>query len=364
MDIQGQKGVALNPKPYIHLTDHLAPIAVLMDIPLLITTEEHTQQACALYPGLRAELIDWDLLTPDYLIEHFDVFFQSQPWDRQRFYDVFEPLEKKYQKEVRNVHCPHGFSDKVYWLNQCVLEDITLVYGDNMLDMFKQQGLFPMLNAYVKVGNYRYTYYRQYQAFFDQIVQEQIFNRFAKKQPTILYAPTWCDYENNSSFLDADPFFKSLPSEYNLLVKLHPMLEEMNSPALYYTMGHYEDRGNIVFVKDCPLVYPILAQTDIYLGDMSSISYDFLVFNRPMFFLNQLKRDLNDRNAFVFRCGVSIDPAEYSQVYSIIEKHLKNDRERFSDIRSAMYQYTFGSEVPFDQIRKAIEASYTSPKKR
>jgi len=364
MTLEEKRGVGLNPHNNSRLTEHLAPICVLLDMPLLLLDEKCCVTAERLYPGLKTLYVHWEELSPEYLIENFDVFFQSEPWNRERFYKTFQELEKKYGKIVRNIHCPHGFSDKLYWLAQCVLEDITLVYGDNMLDMFKEMGLFHCLNAYVKTGNYRYVYYLQHKEHFDRIVEEEVWSKFSQERPTILYAPTCNDVDQNTSFLDANPIFEKLPSSFNLIVKIHPVLEETDPQALYRTMGQYEKNKNIVFVKDLSLVYPILARSDIYVGDMSSVGYDFLTFNRPMFFLNQKKRDSKkDRNLFLFRCGVEVQPEQYSEIYSIIESALPFDAERFSRIRKEVYQYTFGDLVPFPELKKAILQSYKSPKK-
>lgn len=358
-----KKGVGLNPNTYIHLTDHLAPICVIMGIPLLLTDEKHAEEASNLYPGLQTLLVGWEEVTPKYLIENFDVFFQSEPWNRQDFYAKFAPLEEKYKKVVRNVHCPHGFSDKLFWLKRCVHEDITLVYGQNMLDMFKDLKVNHFLNAYVVTGNYRYQYYQKHKAFYDRI-GEEIWSRFAKPQTTILYAPTCRDPEKTTSLWHANPIFDHLPDDYNLLVKIHPSLEETDAPLLYRTIGKYSQRGNIVFVKDLPLVYPILERADIYLGDMSSIGYDFLVFNKPMFFLNQIKRDVaQDRNVFLYRCGVEVLPEHYEKIFHLIEDHLPTDKDHFTTIRTLMYRYSFGEEIPFEQLKEAIIASYSTPKK-
>lgn len=363
MEPMEKKGVGLNVNTYIHLTDHLAPICFVMDIPLLLTDEKHCLEVNQLYPEVKTLLANWEEITPQYLISHFDVFFMSEPWDRRDFYSKFQLLEREYQKSVRNVHCPHGFSDKTFWLEKCVCEDITLVYGDNMLDMFKDQGVAEHLQTYVRTGNYRYPYYRYHRDFFDQLVEEKIFSRFSKKRPVILYAPTCHDLEHTTSFFDSNPIFEKLPSDYNLVVKIHPELEETDGPALYRTIGKYEKKGNVIFVKDFPLVYPILARTDLYIGDMSSIGYDFLAFNRPMFFLNQIKRNSKtDRNLFLYRCGTEIMPEDYENIYSIIEKALPEDQTRFSSIREQVYQYTFGSEIPFKELKLAIEKAYHSPK--
>lgn len=359
-----KRGIGLNPNTYSHLTEHLAPICVIMDIPLLLTSEKHAAEAQYLYPGLKTLLLNWEEVTPQYLIEHFDVFFQSEPWHRHEFYSKFQLLEQAHRKQVRNVHCPHGFSDKIFWLEKCVWEDIVLIYGENMLDMFQELGIKQHLNAAIRTGNYRYLYYKQHQLHFDQIAEEQVWSKFKKKQPTILYAPTCNDQENNTSFLHAQDLFEQLPDSYNLLVKIHPALEETDGPALYQIMGKYEKKDNIVFLQEFPLIYPLLAKADFYLGDMSSIGYDFLTFNRPMFFLNQKRRHAKqDRNLFLYRCGIEVQPEQYKNFYKLLEEQLPFDQERYQTIRKEVYRYTFGEEVSFSNLRKAIINTYDSPKK-
>lgn len=356
--------VALNPNTYVHLTEHLAPMSVIMDMPLLLTDEEHAKKSEKYYPGLRTMLMEWQEVTPQYLIENFDVFFQSDPWKRQDFYRNFEKLEDYHQKEVRNVFCPHGFSDKLFWFEKSVWEDITLIYGQNMLDMYKEMGIEQHLNVAVRTGHYRAQYYRAHKAHLDKIAEEEVWSKFERKQPTILYAPTCNDMNLNTSFFNADAILANLPDSYNLLVKPHPVLEETHSPVLYQMIGKYEKKKNILFVKDFPLIFPILSKADIYLGDMSSLGYDFLAFNRPMFFLNQAKLDSKkDRNLFLYRCGVELMPEQYGDFYKILEQQLPFDQELFGAIRKEMYQYTFGKDIPFAELKKAITHSFSSSKK-
>ncbi|MBA2368161.1 MAG: CDP-glycerol glycerophosphotransferase family protein [Candidatus Protochlamydia sp.] len=356
--------IGLNPNTYSHLTEHLAPLCVIMKMPLLLTDEKHAAEAERLYPKLQIVLKDWQEVTPQYLIENYDVFFQSEPWNRLEFYAKFQGLEEIYQKEVRNVHCPHGFSDKVFWLEKCVWEDIVLIYGNNMIDLFKGLGIDHLLNAFVKTGNYRYGYYLSHQSHFDNLAEDRVWSRFKKKQPTILYAPTCHDPEHTTSFMSSESLFEQLPANYNLLVKIHPALEETDGPALYHMLGKYEKKDNIVFLEDFPPIYPLLARSDIYVGDMSSIGYDFLKFNRPMFFLNQRKRDVKtDRNTFLYRCGFEIRPENYANFYQIMEKELPFDQERYGKVRSEIYDYTFGDSVPFDRLRQRILQAADAPKK-
>ena len=357
-----KKGVGINPLAQIHYIDHLAVVCILMDIPLIFIDPNDYALGKKYYPELQAELIDYQDLTPEHLIANYDVLFMSDLWDRKTFHEKYAPLEKKYKKSLRHVHCPHGFSDKGFYLKKCANEDIALLYGQNMIDQLKEYGVFADLNRYVITGNYRYTFFKKHRQFYDEIVEKEVLSKFAKKQPIILYAPSWMDLEESTTFFDAYSYvLGNLPDDYNLIVKLHPRLELDDTAHYYHIVGRFENKPNIVFLKDFPLVYPLLAHADIYLGDMSSVGYDFLSFNKPMFFLNKQKRDpRTDRGLYLFRCGIDIKPDAYPLLYKFMEVNLPNDNEKFSSIRNDVYAYTFGQERPFAEIKQEIIEAYTA----
>lgn len=358
-----KKGVGINPLAQVHYIDHLAVVCNLMGIPLIFIDPNDYALGERYYPGLDALLVDYQEMTPEYLIENYDVLFMSDLWDRKTFHEKYGSLEKQYNKTLRHVHCPHGFSDKGFYLKKCANEDIALIYGQNMIDQMTQYGVFEDFNEYVITGNYRYTYFRQHEKFYQEIVDKEVLSRFAKKQPVILYAPTWLDLEESTTFFDAYSYILGkLPDEYNLIVKLHPRLELDDTAHYYHIVGQFEDKPNIVFLKDFPLVYPLLACSDIYLGDMSSVGYDYLPFNKPMFFLNKQKRDpKTDRGLYLFRCGVDIKPDAYPLIYKFIDVNLPKDQERFGAIRKDVYTYTFGRERAFVDIKNDIITAYNKP---
>lgn len=362
-DIHEKKAVGINPSSQIHYTDHLAVVCVIMDIPLLFIDEQDYKLGTKYYPQLKAKWTEYQELTPEYLIARYDVLFMSDLWDRRTFRDKYAPLEKKYHKTLRHVHCPHGFSDKGFYLKKSANEDILLIYGENMLDLLRHHQVYENLHSYVITGNYRYTYFKQHRSFYDKIVQDEVLSSFDKKRPTILYAPTWLDLEESTTFFEATAsLLDNLPDTYNMIIKLHPRLELDDIASFYQILGKYEEKKNVLFLKDFPLVYPLLAHTDIYIGDTSSIGYDFLAFNKPMYFLNKRRSSPEtDRGLFLFQCGVEVLPEQYSDIYSIIATTLPHDKERFSKIRSDIYKYTFGEERPFTDIKKDIIHSYNAP---
>lgn len=357
-----KRGIALNPLSQTHYIDHLAAVCAIMDMPLLFIDETDFALGKRLYPSINCQLQEYHQFNPEYLIANYDVLFMSDLWGRRAFHAKYQPLEEKYGKTLRHVHCPHGFSDKGFYLKKCAQEDIALLYGQNMVDLLQLNDSLDELPYHVICGNYRRSFYQQHRPFYDELMAKDILARFAKKQTTILYAPTWMDMEESTSFFEAYKYLlDNLPADYNMIVKLHPRLELDDTAMYYYIVGKYQDQPNVVFLKDYPLVYPILALCDIYIGDMASVGYDFLSFDKPMFFLNKQRRNPKiDRGLYLFRCGVEVKPDAYPLIYRIIDKHLPDDHARFSEIRKATYHYTFGEERPFDAIKKDIIRAYNS----
>ena len=90
-----------------------------MDIPLLVLEELDYTLAKKYYPTLNIQKKEFQDLNPDYLIANYDVSFMSDLWEQEIIKKKFSELEKKYNKVWRNVHCPHGFSDKGFYLKKC-----------------------------------------------------------------------------------------------------------------------------------------------------------------------------------------------------------------------------------------------------
>ncbi len=257
--------------PEFHHLDHLAPLCALLEIPLIVTDGGIYQQAREFYPDL--SLLHWNPHeAPEKLVAEFDRVICSFP--RAMFDEIFYFAQALNNKRIRTIWCPHGNSDKGRdspFMEGLAEEELILTYGERIEGFLKEKGIEVPTR---RVGNYRLAYYKKHQTFYDAMLPE-------KKKPTILYAPTWQDGENNSSFPLIGKLLGECPEEFSLIVKLHPHL---------YTQFPSEVdqlRGIVTFIEDFPPIYPILAKTDLYIGDKSSIGYDFLFFRRPMIHLSQ-----------------------------------------------------------------------------
>lgn len=353
------KAIAINSVTDSRLLDHIAPISYLMKMPLLILEEKNLELVKKYYPMVEVQFIPNVELSYEKLARDYDLFFQCTFWEENPIAFFAELMHKK----VRFVYCPHGNSDKGHispLLEKISNQDIVWIYGEHMIDRLKKQNLYDKISYKILSGNYRLSFYEQHKKFYDEIVQKEIFSQLKPNLPTILYAPTWNDREKNSSFYTfGKRIAASLPPHFNLILKTHPLLEE-HDPGLYYqTISAFENKPNVILLDEFPLIYPLLQRTDILISDFSSVGYDFLAYQRPMFFCSHSSSMYPSHpSLFLHRCGIEI-PKDSANIFSFIEKNLV-ERERFSKLQEEMFTFAFGKQKSFSQIREEMYALFHS----
>jgi len=238
------------------------------------------------------------------------------------------------------------------------MQDAVLLYGSHMIDLLKKLNIYKHLKKNKVIGNFRLSFYKKHRKFYDNLIDKLVFSKLNPKKKTILYAPTWKDNENSTSFFK---IFKNLitscSSNYNLIIKLHPNLEKKNA-AEFYQIYENDLPSNVLLIEDLPLIYPLLNKCDIYLGDFSSVGYDFLFFQKPMFFLDPFQRDeTKEPSLSLYKCGTQIKKEDWKNIFSFIENNLTSN---FQKIQKKTYEYTFGKENSISEIKnRALELAHS-----
>lgn len=261
--------------------DHLVPLCAFMDIPILVTDSSIKNLIELYYPAIEVQLAQPDDFILDEALKDYDLFFYVHYYRTGNETFLFD--EYFSSKRARSVMSLHGNPDKfldIYWIEHLADEDIVLAYGPQLLELMKGKGINKQP---IVCGNYRLEYYKAHEAFFDATLP------FNKEKRTVLYAPTWASENRKiehrkyfTSFFEVyKELFETIPDDFQLIVKLHPFL-----PTLMFSEIEKikEDYPHIRFLDNYPLIYPLLKQVDIYLGDYSSIGYDFLFFRPPALF--------------------------------------------------------------------------------
>ncbi len=338
------RAAVIHTSPDTHL-DHLVPLAAEMQLPLILSDSHSLNLVHRYYPAMEATLLDPYDLSLSFIADSFDLIFQTgRFWAVQ----IVPQIELLTGKRLLVVFCPHGNSDKKYSVdpnNYLVWQQIALLYGDHMRDLLKATGGYAKIAHPIFTGNFRYQFYRKHQLFYDQLFAKMLPSSFDPSLPILLYAPTWDDDENPSSFFDHTlPLIKEVTAEWNVIVKPHPFLKERHPAMAFYIQAECEQTERVFFLDDFPPIYPVLAKSDAYLGDYSSVGYDFLAFDRTMIFLNPGNLDpATCRGAHLHRCGVTASKLKQGEWLAFLRR-AHQESSRFASIRQATYRYAFGEE--------------------
>lgn len=340
------------PGDSVNHLDHLAPIAEIMNIPLLIEEEFLLETMEKYYPFIETIFVDHHAKLLDTLASQFEYLFVTGADYRPNLSPLLELI---YQKKLLFWYCNHGNSDKV--LDHFKKQNFAFIYGPQMERRLKEEHCFDQLEGTVRTGNFRLKFYQKHQSFYDQLVEKEVFSKFDTQRPTILYAPTWVDSEKNTSIFEVGlSIIDQLPEDYNLILKIHPWLIHHNPGFITHIEERFKDKNNVNVLSLYPLVFPILKRIDIYLGDFSSIGYDFLAFNRPMFFFDPSKREKSrQKSTFLHQCGICIPEDAYHSIYHFIDNHLES-QNKLKEIRKSVYLDAFGEEKEFDELCSEVSA--------
>lgn len=306
-----------------HYLDHLAPLASLLEIPLLVTEISIETLAKKYYPDVSVQYYP-PIEMEESVVQHFEVVISCLP--KVLFDSLFLIPETLHQKKLINVWCPHGNSDKghkSYFMEELANEKWMFVYGKQMIDVLKKKNAFDQIENYFYLGNFRHQYFLNHIKFYQEIVKREIIQNLCPNARTLLYAPTWDDCEKNSSFSSSiSTIIDAVPNHWNLIIKPHPNTS-------HTIISH---KKNILILDDFPPIYPLLDFVDVYLGDMSSIGYDFLTFRKPLFFLHP------DNHHPLFKCGTIIPSRNLANIFKIIDQ---TNATSFIKIQELMYDNLF-----------------------
>ena len=311
----------------LHLIDHLAPLAVWLKFPLLLPGIREYELVKEHYPETDVRLVMAYELTVQELNKHYNLILYSQ--FRRKAFEA--EAELVGIKAMKTVCVPHGNSDKGdafrYYFEE---EEAMFVYGKRMKRFVEEAG-YKFQNP-ITVGNWRKAYFDERADLYREKVEKEIFSSFKKRQPVILYAPTWGDEE-----LFLDKILKALPPHYNLIVKWHPLFANARPGVL----ARYENRDNVLFLEEYPLIYPLLEKVDLYIGDLSSIGYDFLFFKRPLIFLGS-------KSVYSHRYGRHLTDLE--KIGQEIDEALKTGGGSFEG-----YLETFDPRPPKEEVHRVLK---------
>ncbi len=296
--------------------DHLAPICSLLDIPLYITSNTLYCFALEQYKDITCILANPNDVAA-IITENYEGILSTLP--RQLLDPIFLFEEITFKKRLHSYWLPHGASDKNN-MSALTNEDTLLIYGDKMKLMLPQEEQ----EKTISIGNFRLQYFIKYKAFYHTLLK----NHFRFDRTNILYAPSW-EFDISSMI---DRLIAQKPKNTTLFIKPHP--NSYKKGTLTATMIRYEGIEGIFFIENFFPIYPLLSMMDALYTDISSIGYDFLFFDKPLFFTEDITSPLN-------ACGSLVD---WNSPYKILPSDLHHEQ------RAALYANVFSKKSNLENM--------------
>jgi hypothetical protein len=316
----------------ISYIDHIAPFCLYYQIPLVAAEQEVVELLEKNYPSLPIEPFDPDDVDTFYITCHSRPILQS-------IWGLASPLP-------RTAWLPHGQSDKgwrSFFFEGLQSEQYLLAYGPRMLQVFAAKGLPTPHQTIALVGDYRWRHHLA-------TYPPSSTSHRRRHGRTFLYAPTWDDSEGGGTFLRAiHPLMNALPDTDRLWIKLHPKTWHDKLPEIEQLKGRYADRENVQFLEEgATAIYSLLAQVDVYIGDRSSIGYDFLHFDRPLRFLHLDPSPPSLMTSdYLFQCGKHFNLKNIELIFTLEDAD-------YSPMRQALLRETFASAPTREQLLQGL----------
>jgi len=243
-------------------------------------------------------------------------------------------LTKFNLRDIFVIFTNHGTGDGKYTFNNDLSNyDCTFITSRKMYEQYKNFGILKTLKTYLIVDYCKFDY-----LFYNQNKDLKIFNN---ELPIVLYNPHY-NKKISSFYKDGENIVNKIikSDKYNLILSPHPLVNSW----------HFIDRIKMKFpksdnfYKDWSSIHKVnfdyMKIADIYLGDVSSSSYEWLYFNKPMVFFNSynIKWDENPYYKF-WHMGYVIN--NINDLIPTLDKSLKKP-DAYLKIRSAIKDYTFG----------------------
>ncbi len=253
---------------------------------------------------------------------------------------IYPDYHLRYFKDIqglKHVQVFHGISDKSYDYNRELLKyDLFFIAGEYFYKKYEKKGLLKK-NTGKLIGYPKFD-----RVFKGEINKKKIMEKLSIKdnRPIVLYAPTWIDKALNSSW---KKFYRYIlydkPEWLYLIIKPHPNLIRYREEEVKECVEFSKVKDSIKIIDDMYDITPVLAISDILIGDVSSVTREFLAFKKPFVFLSNKPKWMWKRDKIrLWDCGeVVTDPRI---IWHTVEKSLENP-DKFREKIDLHFKETF-----------------------
>ncbi len=235
---------------------------------------------------------------------------------------------------IKHVQVFHGTSDKPFNFHKSLkYYDLIVVPGKKMREDIIARGL-------AEDGKIKIVGYPKLDSFLNSDFDKDAFLKdlgIKNNKKIVLYSPTWDDPDNYSSFKRFISVVVRGLKEFNVIVKPHPNILKYRPWQIL--KAFLIKRKNVRIYPGKMNIIPLMSVSDIMLTDISTVSHEYLAFDKPMIFLAPKDIDrIPEEHRWIWRCGDVVK--EPSKLPEIVKNNLYN-KDMYSDVRNEAKKYIF-----------------------
>ena len=285
----------------------------------------------------------WLQKNRNYLLNDFDALVFT---DYFHHYLLKKRKEKAFPKFIKS---PHGVAGRAYSFRKDLLDfDLNLLFGKFYFEQLKAENLLTENHAIIGYPK------------LDAVDPKAGFPAFKNDNPVVVYNPhfsppfsSWhqMGLEVLEFFYEHENYNLIFAPHVNLFQKKGGQKADFIEEKFFKAENIFIDLGSVESVN---MTY--LQRADIYLGDVSSQVYEFLLQPRPCIFFNTEKVDRSNDPYFRFwKCGEVIEEAgQLEPALLNAFEDFKNREEVQKEITLANF-YTEEGTTPSERAAIAIE---------
>jgi len=254
-------------------------------------------------------------------------------------------------KKVAHILLLHGDSDKGPSTNNVSrIYDFLFVAGKAAIKRYENEEIYIASEKFRIIGRPQL-----------QNIRNRIKKISHSKFKTIFYAPTFEGFKTQDNYSSLEKFGLGIvkaildSGQYRLIVKLHPL--SLARSSLYYGIAmelkdiiesNQTGLGSWVNpMKNDKTIYDYFIESDLLIGDVSSVPIDYLALNRPIIATNPFGINISDgENKFPFWKGSYVISGS-KNVIDIIGIALDKDPKKPE--REQIAKYYLGENI-YDDI--------------
>lgn len=263
--------------------DTLAPLAALINIPLLIIDSPSNQKIQSFYPSVECHTFPRDRICQE-VLKKYNVIISCHPTYLMK--ELFSVSSAMLNINPTFIWFPHQQKEEYSSYEHLDQERIILVWGEALLHNLQRHGICLSIFRTLMLGDIKYIYTQKMKKFYQRFVTETLFSFLPKENDTYLIAPVFHKNQDSDALITTiSALIEHAPPTVNLIIKMDPMDQIHEKKCVEKIKKKAKPFFNSFVIMNYPVIPALFDQVKGLFTNNISYSYHFCIYDKPLYFL-------------------------------------------------------------------------------